>query len=126
MIILGMSLQNLMNHTCDVYHIVKESASPGFGLPGSPVFSYPDTPDIAGQICHFNVKGNQKIVQQTEPAAVYNDRVKLVYPLGTDIRLNDKIVNTANGLTYSAEMPVQIRDHHMFVMLRRTTEQEKL
>ena len=39
-----MSLEALLNHTCDIYHIQKEGKSPGFGLAASPSFSYPEEP----------------------------------------------------------------------------------
>jgi hypothetical protein len=115
-----------MPHTCDVYHIVREDTSPGYSLPGSPKFSYPDGPDITGQTCSFNTKGGSRTVTQREPQANFESRVKLVYPLGVDIRLNDKIVDLSNGVEYIAEVPRNIRDHHMFVMCRRTTAQEPI
>ena len=43
-----MSLERLLNHTCDIYHAQESAASPGYGLPASPTFSYPEEPDIGG------------------------------------------------------------------------------
>lgn len=57
-----MSLEDLLDHTCDIYHILKGEASPGYGLPASPAFSYPKEPDIIGQDCHFGVKVRQVTV----------------------------------------------------------------
>ena len=37
-----MSLENLLNHTCDIYHVVEGEKSPGYNLPASPSFSYPE------------------------------------------------------------------------------------
>ena len=42
-----MSLENLLDHTCDIYHIREEQQSPGYGLPVSPSFDYPEEPDEA-------------------------------------------------------------------------------
>jgi len=116
----------MLAHKCDVYHTQKEEKTPGYNLPGSPSFSYPKNPDIKEVTCHFGVRGGTRNVKQLEPQAVFESRIKLAYPLGVDIRLNDKIVNLQNGVEYIAEVPVQIRNHHMFVMLRRTSQQEPL
>lgn len=43
-----MSLENLLNHSCNIYHLQKGGDSPGYGLAASPTFSYPEEPDIAG------------------------------------------------------------------------------
>ena len=120
-----MGIEALMNHTCDIYHIKSEDASPGFNLPSSPVFSYPDTPDIAGLHCHFALRGGLRY-GQNEPYGALEGRVKLNLPWGTDVRINDKIVHLETGYEYIAEAPIPIRSHHIIVMLRRTTQQVKL
>jgi hypothetical protein len=116
----------MLNHRCDIYHIQRTDASPGYNLPGSPLFSYPDAPDIARVACHFNVKSGSRSIVQNEPQADYEAKIKLVYPLGVDIRLNDKIVDCGTGYEYTADIPVKIRNHHEYVMLRRTKNQEAL
>ncbi len=124
-----MPFEDMLNHRCDVYHIQKTDTSPGYGLPSSPSFSYPDTPDISGLSCHFSVKSGVTVglnIVQREPYATLEGRVKLTLSLGSDIRINDKIVNLETGYEYTAEAPTQIRDHHLVVMLRRTDEQEKI
>ena len=120
-----MGFDSLLNHTCDIYHIEKESKSPGYGLPGSPAFSYPETPDIAGLRCHFNLRNAHRFVQH-EPYGALEGRVKLNLPMGTDVRINDKIVHLETGYEYIAEAPTPIRNHHIIVMLRRTNEQGRL
>lgn len=124
-----MSFDTMLNHKCDVYHIKREDKSPGYGLPSSPSFSYSGTPDIVDLACHFNTKNggvSALLVTQSEPMANLEGKIKLVLPLGTDIRLNDKIVNKQNGYEYTAEVPVQVRNHHLYVMVKRTTAQEPL
>jgi hypothetical protein len=120
-----MGFEALLNHTCDIYHLQKADASPGFGLPNSPQFSYPDTPDIAGIKCHFNLRGALRVTQN-EPYAALDGRVKLNLPWGTEVCINDKIVHPETGYEYIAEAPIPIRNHHIIVMLRRTGEQVKL
>ena len=127
-----MSFQSMLNHKCDVYHIRNENTSPGYGLPASPSFEYGETPDLTDVPCHFNIKGSagsRNIVQTpplSAPNANYQAKIKLVLPLGTDIRLNDKIVDKSDGCEYTADKPIPIRSHHMFVMLRRTVSQEPI
>lgn len=121
-----MSLEALLNHTCDIYHIVKEETTPGYNLPASPSFSYPQAPDIAGQTCHFGVGSRSVTVTQTAPANLMDAKIKLTLPIGTDVRLNDKIVNCTTGLEYTAEQPVNIRGHHLFVYIKRIEEQKAL
>ena len=115
----------MLQHTCDIYHIVSEETSPGFNLPGSPEFSYPDEPDIEELRCHFSLRNSLRLVQQ-EPYAVLDGRVKLSVLPEVDIRLNDKIVHLESGACYVAESPVKIREHHITVMLQRTTSQRQL
>ena len=57
-----MSLENLLNHTCDIYHVVEGEKSPGYNLPASPSFSYPEEPDISGQSCHFGVRSALSLI----------------------------------------------------------------
>ena len=121
-----MSFEAMLNHKCDVYHIRRTDVSPGYNLPDSPSFSYPETPDIQDLACHFGVRGGSREIVQTEPMAKYQAKIKLAVPLGTDIRLNDKIINTETGYEYTADIPIRIREHHMFVMIRRTAGQEPI
>ena len=48
-----MSIESFFDHKCDIYHIIKENVSIGYGLPRSPCFSYPSLPDIKGLGCHL-------------------------------------------------------------------------
>ena len=121
-----MSLEALLNHTCDIYHIVAATESPGYNLPESPSFSYPDEPDISGQTCHFGVKSASVTVTQTAPANLLDAKIKLTLPLGTDIRINDKVVDCDTSLEYTAENPVTVRNHHMFVYIQRIDRQKEL
>lgn len=121
-----MSLEALLDHTCDIYHTIKEEQSPGFNLPASPAFHYPDAPDIAGQTCHFGVRSASVTVTQTAPANLMDAKIKLTLPTGTDVRINDKIVDCDTGLEYTAEQPRNIRNHHLYVYIKRTEGQKAL
>ncbi len=121
-----MSLEALLNHSCDIYHVKKDDVSPGYGLAASPSFSYPEEPDIAGQPCHFSVKSRNVSITQTAPANLMDAKIKLTFPVGVDVRLNDRIVDCATGLAYTAEQPVNVREHHLFVFIQREEAQKPL
>lgn len=121
-----MSLEALLDHTCDIYHLTKGETTPGYGLPASPSFTYPDTPDIAGVTCHFGVRSQSVTVTQEAPANVMDAKIKLTLPKGTDVRINDRIVDCTTGLEYTAEQPRNIRDHHIFVYIKRLEVQKPL
>lgn len=121
-----MSLENLLNHTCDIYHIVGGEKSPGYNLPASPSFSYPEEPDISGQACHFGVRSASITIAQTAPVNLMDARIKLTLPIGTDVRLNDKIVDCETGQEYTAERPINVRNHHLFVYIKKIDEERHL
>lgn len=121
-----MSLEKLLDHTCDIYHVVKGTGSPGYNLPSSPTHTYPKDPDLSNVSCHFGVDAQNVTITQTQPANLMEAKTKLTLPIGTDIRLNDKIIDNGSGLEYTAEVPRNIRGHHKFVYLKRTTAQEAL
>ena len=121
-----MSIEQFFDHKCDIYHIVEGKASPGFNLPPAPTFSYPDTPDLPGVSCHFSVKNFNYSVTQQQPVNEYETNLKLTLPIGTDIRLNDKIVSRQTGYEYTAEMPRNVRNHHLFVRITRVDAQKPL
>lgn len=82
-----MSLENLLNHTCNIYHAREEQKSPGYGLPASPSFYYPEEPDVAEQECHFGVRSQSVTITQTQPVNIMDAKIKLTLPIGADIRL---------------------------------------
>jgi len=121
-----MSLESLLDHTCNIYHLKKSETSPGYGMKSSPSFSYPEEPDVTGQACHFGVKFRTGSITQTAPANLMEAKIKLTLPIGTDIRLNDKIIDCATGLAYTAEQPVNVRSHHLFAYIKREGAQKPL
>lgn len=113
-----MAINDLFNHRCSIYHLQEETTSPGFGLPGQTTYSYPDTPDLSGVPCHFNVGASTQMIQES-PYNLYLYTGKLSLPTGTDVRINDKIVNEATGLEFTAQIPQDIRGHHIIVSIQR-------
>ncbi len=120
-------IEDHFNHTCDIYHIKAHSDSPGYGLPDSMgKYSYDETPDIETVKCHFGVKSANIVINQQEPRNMLDARIKLTLPIGTDIRINDKVVNCDTGFEYTAEQPINVRDHHLFVYIKRLDNQGAL
>lgn len=114
-----MAIEDFFDHKCSIYHATKEEKSPGYGLKASPVYSYNSVPDIETVPCHFYVKNSSINIIQHEPENRYEDHVKLALPIGTDIRINDMVVNKDTGMKYQAEIPRNIRGHHIAVYLNR-------
>lgn len=121
-----MAIEDFFDHTCDIYHMTKVGKSPGFGLPEAPTFDYGAAPDIAAAPCHFHVNGFSPTFTEREPYTDMNVIEKLALPAGTDVRVNDKIVDRATGVAYTAGVPRDIRGHHISVQLHRTGEQRAL
>lgn len=121
-----MAFMDFLDHTCDIYHIVESVESPGYNLPSSPSFTYSEIPDISNQVCHFGVSSMSVSITQKEPQNVLEGKIKLTLPTGTDIRLNDKIVWCQKGLEFIAEIPRNIRGHHIFVYIQRVERQKAL
>ena len=121
-----MAFLDLLDHKCDIYHLSKTKKSPGFGLQPSEVSEYPKKPDEKGVICHFGVESLETNVTQKNPQNVLQEKIKLTLPVGTNVRINDKIVDCESGFEYTAERPKTIRNHHIFVYIKRTKEQEAI
>ena len=121
-----MSFYDLLDHLCDIYHIQKTQKDRGYGLSPSFTFSYREKPDISSQACHFNVKSRSVTIAQTAPANLMDAKIKLILPIGTDVRCNDKVVDCRTGLEYTAEQPINVRNHHIFVYLKKTEGQKAL
>jgi hypothetical protein len=122
-----MSIEALFNHTCDIYHIVKTQTSPGYNLPTAPTFEYPSQADEREIPCHFNIRGYNPSLVQNEPENSLADRVKVNLPVGTDIRLHDKVTDLDTGLSYTAVSPPRnIRGNHIIIYVERTRTQKPL
>lgn len=116
-----MAWEDFLDHKCTIYHMEKGTMDLGFGVTDESAFRYPDVPqetdvDVP---CHFSVKSGNYSVSQEEPFNLYGARMKLSLPVGTDIRVNDKVVSGETGYSYIAEVPRNIRNHHIIVYVHR-------
>ena len=123
-----MGIEALLDHSCDIYHLEEKEKDPGYNLPSSIEHSYHDEASEIGVKCHFTVRsGNNTSTTQNEPQNEISARTKLNLPVGTDIRLNDKVVDRDTGLEYTAVTPPRnIRGNHIIVYVERTREQKPL
>ena len=83
-----MAFEDLLDHRCDIYHMVKGEKDMGFAIKQTG-FSYPKVPDVEDVACHFNVNANAELTQ-TESANEFIYSGKLQLPAGTDVRVNDR------------------------------------
>ena len=116
---------DFLNHTCDVYHLSETPGEATYGIPGAETessFSYPNKADIEGAICHFQVKSSPIQIIAGEPDTEAQGRIKITFPIDTDIRINDRITSKETGLSYIAELPRVVHgNHHLIVYARRET-----
>lgn len=122
-----MSIEKLLDHKCDIYHLSSNIEPGKYGLPSNQGFSYGEVPDIVDCPCHFSLKsGGSENVSQSEPQNRLSHKTALTLPIGIDVRFNDKIIDKETGLEYTAEQPKNIRGHHIKVMVYRTVIQEEI
>lgn len=117
-------IENFFNHKCDIYHLKENPVDVGFGFDTQDIkYEYESSPSIANLSCHFHSKSLSNTIQQTEPMNNLSIVRKLSLPIGTDVRVNDKVVDCNTGLEYTAQLPVPIQNHHITVVLTRTSKQ---
>lgn len=121
-------IEDFFNHKCNIYHLNPSTAAIGYGFgeETDTAYGHSDTPDIEEQPCHFHTKTNSMALTQTEPENRLAITRKLSLPCGTDIRINDKVVDCDTGVEYTAELPINVKNHHISVILTRTIRQEAL
>lgn len=111
-----MAWEDMLNHKCDIYHAVKDDRELGYGVTDTEHFTYQSEADIDDVDCHFHIKTGSYVITQSEPVNGYDARVKVSFPFGTDIRVNDKVVSKETGFSYIAELPRVIRNNHHIVV----------
>lgn len=118
-------IEDFFNHLCNIYHIKEDKQDIGYGISSTPIFSYSVVPDAENVKCHFSTKSPEHITE-ADPEQRLTASVKLVLPIGTDVRINDKILDVNTGIEYTAEMPKTIQKHHKYVMCIRKTIQDRM
>lgn len=113
--------EDFLNHTCNIYHLEKESVTVGYGIMAEGMKCAAEKPDEKNVCCHFNIRENNQIrIEQKEPYSSIAGDLKLTLPIGTDIRMNDIVEDCRNGLKYRAGIPKEVHGgHHIVVTLSR-------
>lgn len=116
-----MAWEDFFNHKCTLYHTIEGTQNLGYGIKNEHSFSYPEEAEEKDTDipCHFHVKTGTVQISQGEPLNEYYARVKLSLPIGTDIRINDRVVSRETGFSYTAELPRMVQNHHIIVYINR-------
>ena len=114
-----MSFEKLLDHKCRIYHLEKKKKEIGFGLSDGEVYEYDETKETEPVKCHFGFNNSSINTTQGEPMNALQADMRLVLPEGTDIRVNDKVVSLETGYAYIAEIPRNVRGHHITVNVKR-------
>ena len=118
---------DFLNDRCDIYHLQEVDDSPGYGLQTTQRLVHSDAPDLTDVPCHFNRAGAWEGLIESVPLRTYPGATKVQFPLGTDVRTNDKIVDRETGIEYTASVPRVVgRNHHIAVRVNRLAMQERL
>lgn len=113
--------EDFLDHRCNIYYLVDEQITVGYGINAESVRKENDRPTLKNVACHFHVKNNNQIkVIQNEPYTSVEGDVKLTLPAGVDIRMNDTVEDIRDGLKYRAGKPSLVHNgHHIIVTLQR-------
>jgi hypothetical protein len=114
-----MAWEDFFNHRCSIFHIKQQPSDLGYGVENEHSFGYGEEADLADVKCHFGVKTGEVHIAQKDPFNEYYARIKLTLPIGTDIRVNDKVISRESGFSYIAEVPRVIQEHHIIVYIHR-------
>ena len=119
---------DFFNHKCDIYHLKENNSSIGFGFDDTQNirYDYHAEPDLASISCHFHIKTNTVNMSQGQPFNEVSITRKLSLPYGTDVRVNDKVVDCDTGIEYTAQIPSNVQEHHTIVTLIKTATQKIL
>ena len=110
-----MAYEELLIHTCDIYHLQEKTVGGSWGVPGTTEYVYEDLPDQEAVNCYWYKQSLR--LAPGEPGTDFVELWTVQFPIEIDIRENDKIV--FRGVSYKAHIPEPIRDHHWEVTMER-------
>ena len=110
--------EDFLNHRCDIFHLVEETQSAGYGIRTGNVLRHEAEPSLTEVPCHFHVQSDFIRIEQNEPYPRLSGEEKLSLPYGTDIRQNDLVRDCQTGHCYRCDIPKNIREHHIVVKIR--------
>ncbi len=124
-----MSFNRFLNHTCSIYHIQKKDSQLCYGLSNNNEFTYNYEPNTENAKCHFEIKDVEATLTQGEPINALSRTNKLTLPLDTDIKINDKVIDTTLnnptcGMEFTVSFIYKVQEHHIVALLYRLNIQE--
>ncbi|MCI9530297.1 MAG: DUF3599 family protein [Lachnospiraceae bacterium] len=111
--------EDFLDHKCDIFHLVDSPTPGGYGIKAAARMVPTGKAAEEDVPCHFHTGGGSLQIVQGEPYSSLEGQVKLSLPIGTGIRKNDIVQSRETGLRYRADVPREIRGHHIIVTLRR-------
>ncbi|MBM0064933.1 DUF3599 family protein [Alkalicoccobacillus gibsonii] len=111
-----MSLENFLVHTCDVFRLVAVAPKKSYGIEIEQPNQSAEEPVYTGVPCYFQ-ELTQDVVQG-QPHTTFVQRMRVTFPAGTDIKLNDTV--KWSGATYKLQQPKDVRGHHIIVTATRS------
>lgn len=120
-----MSLLALLDHVCDIYRLEKPGQKENYGVPIEIPGKYSDAPIATDVPCHFEEVAQD--VVQGEPQVTIVQRMRVTFPTGTDVQLNDLVrwhdgENRDDYVEYRLQKPKSVRGHHIIVMALRSDD----
>lgn len=103
-----MSVQGMLFHRCDIYHIQDDGRQVKYGVPLPPSKKYGDMPDLKDVPCYW--EENSQSISQGTPNNRITQNFSVIFPIDADIRVNDQAV--FNGETFVFRLPVNVMGHH--------------
>lgn len=114
-------ISHLMTHTVDVYHLHKKQGETSFGVPEQDVYFYNDQPEYSELMCSVQRRFDPS-VQPREPFVEITEDLKIYFPLGTELKENDKVVFQGNE--YLLGVPFTFRTHIEILAWRKSDNSE--
>lgn len=111
--------EDFLNHTCDIFHLVEQPSTEDYGIKVAKQSVYEKEPSEKDVPCHFHIQSDGIKLIQEEPYRRLSGEIKVSLPIGTNIRKNDRVQSKETGLCYLADVPRNIREHHIIVQVRR-------
>lgn len=87
-------IEDFFEQKCNIYHLMSEKVDYGYGIDITTerAYKYSDKPNEILVPCHFTLSSQiGEKVYQGRPMSTLDGDVKVAFPVGTDIRINDKI-----------------------------------
>lgn len=101
-------MKHLMDHSVDIYKQKKRKGKESYGVPQPDEYYYSNTPDMENVMCRVR-RSTSPTIEQGQPFQEVIENYKIYFPIGTEIKENDKVV--FNGVEFFLNIPFSFRTH---------------